>query len=250
VARVVAYDHAGLGHSDPGPLPRTSERIVADLRAALKGAGLEPPYVLVGQSASGLHSRLFAFQTPDQVVGMVLVDASSPHQGRRMDPQGKVDAATLREQLGRYRELERLARAGSLTADHPHLAEAFANDGHLPDGLKAALAAKRLASAEWRTLGSEMRSFRRVSSDQVEAAKRPLGDMPLIVLSAGRQAILPDLPGADTRLAAWRQMHAEAAALSTRGELRIVDAGHNMHVEAPHFVVEAIAEVLAAARSR
>jgi pimeloyl-ACP methyl ester carboxylesterase len=247
MARVVAYDHAGLGHSDPGPLPRTSEAIVADLRAALRGAGIAPPYVLVGQSASGLHARLFAFQTPAEVAGLVLVDASSPHQGRRMDPEGSASEASLAEQLGRYGELERRARAGTLSADHPHLAEAFAQDAHLPDGLKAALAAKRLAPAEWRTLGSELRSFRGVSSEQVEAAKRPLGDMPLVVLSAGRQAILPDVPGAEARLAAWRAMHAEAAALSTRGVMRIVDAGHNMHVEGPHFVVEAIAEVLAAA---
>src|SRR4051812_22535349 len=59
LTRVVAYDHAGLGHSDPGPLPRTSQAIVADLRAALKAAGIGPPYIVVGQSASGLHGRLF-----------------------------------------------------------------------------------------------------------------------------------------------------------------------------------------------
>src|SRR6266404_5930643 len=46
-ARVVAYDRAGLGTSEAGPLPRTAERIANELRAALRSAGLRPPYILV-----------------------------------------------------------------------------------------------------------------------------------------------------------------------------------------------------------
>src|ERR1022692_3683627 len=42
--RTVGYDNAGFGFSDPGPLPRTASAIVNDLRAALKAAGIPPPY--------------------------------------------------------------------------------------------------------------------------------------------------------------------------------------------------------------
>jgi pimeloyl-ACP methyl ester carboxylesterase len=72
--RVVSFDHAGMGFSDPGPLPRTSQAIVSDLRAALKTAGIAPPYVIAGHSAGGMHMRLFAFLHPDEVAGMVMVD--------------------------------------------------------------------------------------------------------------------------------------------------------------------------------
>jgi pimeloyl-ACP methyl ester carboxylesterase len=42
--RVFAFDRAGFGFSDPGPLPRTTSRSLDDLRAALKTTGTEPPW--------------------------------------------------------------------------------------------------------------------------------------------------------------------------------------------------------------
>jgi pimeloyl-ACP methyl ester carboxylesterase len=73
---VLLYDRAGLGRSDPGPEPRTSARMVAELRALLREAGIDPPYVLVGHSLGGLNARLFACRHPDEVAGLVLVDAT------------------------------------------------------------------------------------------------------------------------------------------------------------------------------
>jgi pimeloyl-ACP methyl ester carboxylesterase len=72
--RVCAYDRAGLGQSDRGPLPRTSQRIVDDLQLLLRNAGIPGPYVLVGHSLGGLNQRLFASEHPNDVVGLVLVD--------------------------------------------------------------------------------------------------------------------------------------------------------------------------------
>src|ERR1700678_585339 len=59
--RVLAFDRAGMGFSDPGPLPRTTSRAVADLRAALAALDVGPPYVLVGHSMGSFDVRLFAF---------------------------------------------------------------------------------------------------------------------------------------------------------------------------------------------
>ena len=76
--RSLAYDRAGLGHSDPGPRPRDGRALAADL-AALLGALDEPgPYVLVGHSMGGLMVRLFAITHPELVSGVVLVDAVVP----------------------------------------------------------------------------------------------------------------------------------------------------------------------------
>ncbi len=82
-ARVCVYDRAGLGRSEAGPLPRTSGRIVDDLHVALAGAGLAPPYVLVGHSFGGQNMRLYASRHPADVVGLVLVDAQHPDLARR-----------------------------------------------------------------------------------------------------------------------------------------------------------------------
>ena len=76
--RSLAYDRAGLGHSDPGPTPRDGRAIVADLAALLREIDEPTPYVLVGHSMGGLMVRLFALTHPDQSVGVVLVDAVTP----------------------------------------------------------------------------------------------------------------------------------------------------------------------------
>jgi pimeloyl-ACP methyl ester carboxylesterase len=76
--RSCAYDRAGLGYSDPGPEPRDGLSIVEDLEALLKARGEAGPYILVAHSMGGLHARFFALRHPDQVVGLVLVDATSP----------------------------------------------------------------------------------------------------------------------------------------------------------------------------
>src|ERR1044071_911789 len=55
--RACSYDRAGTGFSDPGPMPRTSVRIAAELRTALHNAGITGPYVLVGSAFGGDNMR-------------------------------------------------------------------------------------------------------------------------------------------------------------------------------------------------
>jgi pimeloyl-ACP methyl ester carboxylesterase len=78
--RSVAYDRAGLGWSRPSRRPRDAQTIAAELRDALREAGLEPPYVLAGHSFGGLPVRAFADLYPELTAGLVLVDASHPDQ--------------------------------------------------------------------------------------------------------------------------------------------------------------------------
>jgi pimeloyl-ACP methyl ester carboxylesterase len=74
-ARVVTYDRAGLGQSDPAPTPRTCKDIIADLRHLLAAAQLPPPYILAAHSWSGINARYFANEFPNEIAGMVLIDA-------------------------------------------------------------------------------------------------------------------------------------------------------------------------------
>jgi pimeloyl-ACP methyl ester carboxylesterase len=84
-ARVCQYDRAGMGSSPPGPRPRTSQRMVDELRALLRAAGVAPPYVLVGASFGGLNAQLFASEHPREVTGVVLVDGLHPDLDRRIE---------------------------------------------------------------------------------------------------------------------------------------------------------------------
>ncbi len=73
-ARVLAYDRAGNGASEPGPAPRTARRIAIELNALLAKMQPGPPYVLVGHSFGGTFVRVFAHTYPMKVAGMVLID--------------------------------------------------------------------------------------------------------------------------------------------------------------------------------
>ena len=78
--RVCVYDRAGRGWSDPAPRQQDGFAIAKDLDALLTGAHEPSPYVLVGHSFGGLYVRAFAARYPNQVAGLVLLDATDPHQ--------------------------------------------------------------------------------------------------------------------------------------------------------------------------
>ena len=92
--RVCAYDRPGTilsvdatgtplpsvlpGRSDQVPMPRTAAAVVTEWHDLLAAAGVPGPYLLVGHSIGGLFTVLYARTNPDQVAGMVLVDATPP----------------------------------------------------------------------------------------------------------------------------------------------------------------------------
>src|SRR5262252_5295546 len=81
--RVCAYDRAGYGRSDPGPLPRDGRAVAEDLDQLLRAAGIDGPFVLAGHSAGALYVRMFSDLRPSDVAGMVLIDPSVERQDRR-----------------------------------------------------------------------------------------------------------------------------------------------------------------------
>jgi pimeloyl-ACP methyl ester carboxylesterase len=250
--RTVGYDNAGFGFSDPGPLPRTASAIVNDLRAALKAADIRPPYVLAGWSFGGLIMRLFAFKSPQEVVGMVMVDSSSEHQISHLAKDPKY-LAWLRDFRRKLLSAERLARAGDLIAGTPEYEQFVVHDGapRLPAVVKAARRAQRTSPGFYRAARSENANTWSATLDEMNAARRPLGDMPLIVLTARKFFPMGDesVEPAEAWRRAWRTGHDEIAALSTRGERRTIDAGHAIQWEKPDAVIAAIEEALALARS-
>ena len=76
--RVFAWNRFGVGRSSPPTLPQTGTVVVDTLRQVLQGLDVQPPYVLVGHSLGGLHAQLFARRFPDEVAGVVLIEATHP----------------------------------------------------------------------------------------------------------------------------------------------------------------------------
>lgn len=85
--RVCAYDRPGtvssigendlVGRSDTVPQPRTLPDVVEELHALVQAAGIETPFVLAAHSLGGAVARLYASTWPEDVAGMVLIDAYS-----------------------------------------------------------------------------------------------------------------------------------------------------------------------------
>lgn len=104
--RSCAYDRAGMGFSDPGPAPRDSAAIAADLDRLILASGERGPFVFMAHSMAGQHVRLFAGLHPRQVAGLVLLDATTPEL---------IDQPQARKFLSRVRAVARIsAAAGSL----------------------------------------------------------------------------------------------------------------------------------------
>lgn len=85
--RSCAYDRAGMGFSDPGPKPRDSAAIVADLAKLIAASGERGPFVFMAHSMAGQHIRLYAGQHPEQVAGLVLLEATTPEMAESPQAQ-------------------------------------------------------------------------------------------------------------------------------------------------------------------
>lgn len=88
VANTVSYDRAGVGGSDRGPDPRHGLNIAEELHTMLQNAKIPGPYILCAHSEGGMFARLFANLYPEEVAGMVLIEA-------RHEDQDKVEAMRL-----------------------------------------------------------------------------------------------------------------------------------------------------------
>jgi len=66
----------GYGFSDSTDTPRTNENYVEEIRETLKLSGLEPPYVLMPYSASGIYAEYYASKYPNEIAGLILLDST------------------------------------------------------------------------------------------------------------------------------------------------------------------------------
>lgn len=248
--QTVSYDRAGYAWSEPGPMPRTSRQICWELHTALNNAGIQPPYILVGQSYGGFIVRAFARYYPKEVVGMVLVEA--------------------------VQENEKIFMGG----DTPHLIREFAQGRMLPE-VQTSFTPPQDASQQQSTMNTEMDPLFDKFPDSIKrmqlwAQTRPqfinavqgemdwspedvanlyahnsepdymLGNIPLIVLTRGKGGFdgrADSLQLENERLEAQKKL----ADLSANSE-HIIDmnSGHNIHVEDPVTVIAAIKKVYTA----
>jgi pimeloyl-ACP methyl ester carboxylesterase len=231
--RVCSYDRAGLGYSDPSSRPRTSRVIAEELHELLQASGVAPPYVIVGHSMGGYDVRLYASMYPQEVVGMVLVDASHPDQENRFPAELKnMEGSWQREaQFIAYTMPFGVPRVLGL-CDEGAIDRAADCNGHT--------AKERMA---------EIKAF--AESATQTAATDPFGDLPLAVLSHDPDKpsndLPPDLAKSVNKL--WEAMQEDLAHLSTRSTQTVAkNSGHYIQIDRPDVVIDAVRNIVDQAR--
>lgn len=219
--RTCSYDRAGYGFSEMGPKPRTSHRIVEELRTVMRNARVEPPYVLVGHSFGGLNMQLFSRLYADDVSGLVLVDAVHPEQFHRFRAAGI--------------ELPGVGSTQFAFGDRDKLTRAF------PEEQKDL--AYALISSD-KTRSSMLNELRNMERSADEVAREPgLPAVPLVVITHGRTIWGTRLSQKMEDL--WSDMQAELAGASPQGQLVVAErSGHEIQLDEPEVVVGAIRSLL------
>ncbi len=211
LTRVCSYDRANTvgGASDPAPIPRTVGDSVADLHALLQEANVPGPYVLVGHSIGGLIGRLYASTFPEEVAGLVLVDASHEEQVSRLE------ALVSPEQWAAYAEmLDQIINAEGIDfeASFAEVREARVTAPLRPMPLVVVSA------------GAE--------------------DDPSLI-----PTFYPPGWPVEATAQLWQELQADMARLVPDGQHVIAErSGHYVHQSEPELVVEAIADVVEAVR--
>jgi pimeloyl-ACP methyl ester carboxylesterase len=235
--RVCAYDRAGYGFSDPGPLPRDGAAIARDLDRALETAKEEGPYVLVGHSAGALYARLFAARRPGEVRGLVLVDPTI----EAVAPPGRDGLSGIR------RRIQRCLAAASASPQPPPGDAAW--EGCVPGWADDHVRQAARDPETWRNQLSELDAIFGRTSEQVARLGGLLGDVPAYVITASDTAAAAQQVGLDKPQSLVELQHLRLALSFGPGFQRTVYASHLIMNDRPEVVVEAVAAMVKAARA-
>ncbi|MDN3242488.1 alpha/beta fold hydrolase [Glycomyces tritici] len=240
----VVYDRGGSGYSDPMPLPRTAEAVAVELRELLHAQGIPGPYVLVPHSLGGAYAYRFAQLFPEEVAGLVWLDAFHRNWDEFMPAGSDLAAgeaiAPTREQLEGALPFMR-DMVSAMYADFPADVREAVVDYHVSD--------------TWIDVGMAERGTLVPLAEELLAGPG-LPDVPVIALTPlgvdpGQQALmseeaLQEIHDGKTRL------DAHLAASVSNGEQRLLtDTDHSrLIVERADAVVQAIRDVCDRAAAR
>jgi pimeloyl-ACP methyl ester carboxylesterase len=239
--RACAFDRPGYAWSDTVGVTDDGNQVVRDLHEALTRTNQPRPYVLVGQSLGGFFVRLYYDIYPQDVAGMVLIDAA--HEDGLF---------TLFH--GKPAPITSLSEDDYLAANVPSLPvrapEAKLEDAYrrLPENLQ------RIHLTLLTRFFENMRSARLQDIVAFQKASyatlahlhkistanlRPLGNLPLAVLSRGvNNGAMP------------QRLQADLARLSTNStHLTVEQSDHEIHLYYPAVTIAWINNVVAAAQS-
>jgi len=241
--RVCAYDRAGLGWSEAADDERTPQQMADDLKALLVKANESGPYIMTGFSYTGLSSRLFSAQNPDEVVGLVLVDPTTEFDNELMD---ETLMRQQRSAIGAYQLFGLAARVGLVRFLNPKEMAPYAP--FIPENaLEPDIYYSFLTEPLW--WQTSQKEFVSRLNDEVLADIRDNGtirDIPTVVI--GSDTI-------DEGFEALQEGHRahlqEIASRSSQGEFVLAEgSSHEVPTDRPDVIIVAITKVVTGARAQ
>jgi pimeloyl-ACP methyl ester carboxylesterase len=243
--RTCAYSRRGIMWSAPSSGQFSADGIARDLHMLLSNAGERAPFVMVGHSLGGPYVMTFTRLYPQDVAGLVFVDASHPDQTERMN-------RALGKKLDTGDNILKFANAITWTGV-PRLVMSHGESGNIP--LQAKAAEDAYVS---RSLGSTLQESEALDATFAAAGRlRDLADRPLVVLTAGKP-IPPDAlkslqltveQGRQIQTV-WKGLHDEEASWSHHSRHEVVpDSTHYIQFDRPDVVIAAVREVVGDVRS-
>ena len=243
--RACAYSRAGVMWSEPRTQKFEPDGVARDLHALLAAAGEHAPYVMVGHSLGGPYIMTFTRLYPQEVAGLVFVDASHPDQIKRLNQ-------AIGKEMDRGTGMLKTANALSWTGI-TRLISSQSEDGSAPR--QARLGSTAYISS---SIGAALEEGESLDATLAAAGQlRQLGDRPIVVLTATKPlptAVLKTVqmtPEQGQRMQAeWKLLHDDEASWSHHSRHELVpEATHYIQFDKPDVVITAVKEVVGDVRS-
>jgi pimeloyl-ACP methyl ester carboxylesterase len=249
--KVCAYDRAGFGFSDDGPLPRDLDADAKDLHALIQSAKIATPVVLVGHSLGTNIVRRYAGKYPSDVGAIVLVDPPPQRISDFSKDWVKTDNAMHENVIAFAKMCEKAASSGGLAKPAGDAAKCIRPpDPAYPDALNAAIHAQKQKPPFWHTLISEFETNMTIFEEPV-SPNESHGATPLIVLVADGSFADAPPDGKSAMESAQQKTNQLILATSTRSERRLIaNSSHDVQFDQPDAIVTAVADAIRQSRER
>ena len=228
-AKFAVYDRFGYGYSDITKTSRDIDNTVEEVRQLLQKSGHKPPFIFVGHSIASLEVTRYAQKYPEEVKGIVYLDAGNPDLYTAR-PDVKTDRLQ-RMYLFRALGINRLARDF-----HRVFGKSPEADGvyKISEEMKTQIGIYRLAKFPNGNLVDELKRGPANGKKVAEGGK--LGDLPITVITADKFG---------KQREEWMVSQRELAKWSTMGKHVIADESeHYIHYYRDDLITEEIIELL------
>lgn len=235
ITRVCSWDRPGYGWSEISNYPRTSLETAKELHELLLKNGEKPPYLLVGHSYGGHTIRIFASLFPEEVYGLIYLDAR-PDDMLKI-PVLKTIGAPQTEKLEFFSFLSKI---GITRLIGQNMIPVMFQE-KMPNYPTQICFRTKYFDANV----SEAQNIA-LSDDQVKKYKTQ-NEFPTIVIRHGIPDIFSILSPQDSLKAEneWKKSQERISSLSSNSEVWIAErSGHNIHIEQPEIVIQAIENLL------